>query len=114
MIRFIIVTLIFFILVWILLSKFTELRKTEKSHVLLTLFVVLFFGFIYTKIQDTKLKHNQQIIDIFDQNSSIYCHNFEVNLTNFNLVTGTLTFVGKNISNKHLIFPIEDCHLEKR
>lgn len=104
------VILLAILLLFFILKDFGMANKKQK---LLSLAALILIGtsigyYSYQKSQLDQEAYRLQIS--FSSGEDILCNNEIVNAKNFNLITGTLTLVGKdNSPSRSLVFSLQDC-----
>lgn len=109
MIKLIITLIGVFAIIFLALNLLTNLSKQDKLKVLYLFISITIIAGVYEFFQDKSGDKNREVILKFMHGDTIVCKNVEVNNSNFNFVSGTLTFVGKKSDNKNLILQVEEC-----
>ncbi len=97
----------------------TTIGIRMKYFIITTLFIVWGMIFTYNYYQDKKRIYIDKIYYLFMHNKNLVCKDpfgqkVTVNRKNFNFVSGTLVFIGKEKSPyEGLVVPAEKCKEEK-
>ena len=104
--------LLLFGIVGVVVYFFTELTQRLKMTILLSLLLGWLLVFGYTLLQDRKRGLHEKLLFAFNHGKNLICKSLQVDKTNFNFVSGTLVFVGKEGSKfEGLVIPIDECRL---
>ncbi|MCE3040125.1 hypothetical protein [Helicobacter anatolicus] len=106
----IIVIFIAIFLLFFILKDFGMINKKQKilSGIALSIFGVFIGYYAYNKSQLDQKAYLLQMN--FLRGGDIICENTIVNAKDFNLVTGTLTLIGKEKTPaKNLVFSLQNC-----
>ncbi|WP_104625436.1 hypothetical protein [Helicobacter felis] len=98
------------LLLWLLLKDFGLVRLKQK--ILGALVLTLLGGVVgfYTYEQDRINRAQMDLQRAFLRGETLLCGHVEVNNKNFNLVTGTLSFLGKpNGPMKDTLIDLQSC-----
>jgi len=109
--NFIIALLAFLFLIALFLRFFTNLSKIAQRKIIFIVVSIMILVSLYEFLIVSKEHEDFTLINSFYQNKSLICHGVEINSTNFNFVTGTMTFVAKkeNSQYKNIIFKLSEC-----
>ncbi|WP_104696036.1 hypothetical protein [Helicobacter salomonis] len=98
------------LLLWLLLKDFGLTRLKQK---LMGVFALALLGGVvgfYTYEQDRANRTQIDLQRAFLRGETLLCNHVEVNNKNFNLVTGTLSFLGKpNSPMKDTLIDLQSC-----
>ena len=89
----IIVTLFF-----VVLHYFTELTKSQKLSITAIILVIILSAITYNSYNTAQSQKLLEVVKKFEQNKTLLCDSKEVNSTNYDLSTGTYTFIGRKNS----------------
>ncbi len=93
---------------------FTELTKRLKMAIVLSLVLGWFLIFVYSLYQDGKRKKHEVLLFNFRHGKNLICNKVKVSKKEFNFISGTLVFVGKEGSEvEGLVVPLDRCEVEK-
>lgn len=97
---------------YFLLRDFGVITKKQKLISIAVLFVLGVFMIVYSYFQSRSDKNDMILQATFLRGGSLECDNVVVNRENFNLVTGTLSFIGKkNGPMNNIIIPLDKCKI---
>ena len=77
------------------LHYFTELTKSQKISIFVSLLIVITGATLYNKYTSQQQEQLLKVVLKFKQNKTIKCGNIEINSSNYTLSVGTYTFIGK-------------------
>ncbi len=109
---FLIAAVIFVLLflVPMLLGILQKLTKKQIAAVYSIIGSVIALIAFFTYLQDSSNEKNLEVMKAFGRGEVVLCKNQEVSKEEFNLVTGTLVFVGKkNSKMQDIVISVEDC-----
>jgi hypothetical protein len=90
-----------------------KIRNHKIISILLFLILIIIIS-IFTNIQRNTEKQHAKIINLFNRNKIIICDEIKVSKKDFNFISGTLVFMGKEKSDfQAQIIPLNECSLEK-
>ena len=90
-----IIGFVFVIFLFLALNSFTDLNKTQKISIAVTLFIIIVSAIAYNKHSDQETKKMLNIVTKFNQKKSVNCNGIDVNDSLYTLSIGTYTFIGK-------------------
>lgn len=105
MIQFILIAILVIVLIIVGLNLFTNLKKSDKIKIVAGFGVFVIIATIFEVSQ----KSNHDVALRFEQGKTLKCKEIDVNSSEFNFVSGTLTFIGKKEQNRGLMFELKDC-----
>jgi flagellar biosynthesis/type III secretory pathway M-ring protein FliF/YscJ len=82
-------------LFFLALHYFTELNKTQKTIVSVTVFAIIMSAVAFNAYSSQQREQMLSTVLKFKQGKTITCNQKEVNSTNYTLSIGTYTFIGK-------------------
>jgi hypothetical protein len=109
LLNLIFILIVIFVVVFLFIHLFTNLSKQGKLKVFYIFSFIFIAVLAYEIFESENSDKNREVILKFIHKESIYCKGKEINSTNFNFVSGTLTFVGKNSNNKDIIIDVKEC-----
>lgn len=104
------VIIVFLVLLYLLLLLLPQVSKADKIKAL-ALFIILILAASLFEMQrgDTD-KKMFMTIEAFKNGETLNCNGVEVSKKNYNFVSGTNTFLGKNDSNYSMQrYQVKDC-----
>jgi hypothetical protein len=106
----VIIATIFFVLGYLFVSK--KHTKKNSKNLLLGVASLLFLIIGYSMLQNRSESKNIEVLLAYNQNRAITCKDVALTNKEFNYVSGTLSFVGKDSSSyRGLVLSIEDCKI---
>lgn len=114
MLQAVLLAILIFLLMVIIVEKFTELEKKEKLFVY-GFILLLIIAIVVYQINNNELeKRNREVILAFEQGKIIECAKKEITKKDFNFVSGTYTFVAKESSPYvGVIYKVEECKIKE-
>ena len=84
-------------------------HKTISVGLFLTLLIAIS---VLTNIQRNTEKQHAKMMNIFNRDKTIICNEIKVNKKDFNFISGTLVFIGKEKSDfQGTMIPLDECEL---
>lgn len=109
----ILLILLIAIVLGILLYAVFRNRFTKRNKIILSVLfvvIVILLG-VYTIRQDDRSQKTADLIAQFNRGETLQCGEFEINSKDFNLISGTLSFVGKqNTQMQGQTIPMSKCY----
>lgn len=100
------------ILMFFVLQDFGIASRKQKAIVIILLFLFTVTVGAYSYFQNRSDKNDLMLQISFLNGQSLECEEIIVSKENFNLVTGTLNFIGKKSGPmKNIIIPLEKCKI---
>ena len=107
----IILGIIFIVILAILLSQSQLFTARSKTVVFTLSMMVLVSAILYEFMVSKTEQQNRTLINAFKQGKTIICNDAIVTHGNYNLESGTLSFMPKNIAGT--IYSIEECSIKE-
>ncbi|PAF41310.1 hypothetical protein [Helicobacter sp. 11S03491-1] len=99
-------------LLYFILRDFGVITPKQKLISLSTLIVFGILIALYSYFQSQSDRKDFMLQTAFKRGESLECNGIIINKENFNLVTGTLSFIGKkNTPMNNIIVPLDKCNI---
>lgn len=95
----------------IFVSKKESLTTNLKIYIIISLVLIFFAGWVYTRYNQRTAENEREIINAYEQGKTIICGDYKVNSNDFIFVSGTLSFVAKENRKdlKGVVVDISTC-----
>ncbi|MFP4332072.1 MAG: hypothetical protein ACLFQJ_02120 [Campylobacterales bacterium] len=108
--KLVFIIIVFLVFLYLLLLMLPQVSKTDKIKALALFIVLIIAASLYEVQRDSSDKKMFMAIEAFKNGETLNCNGVEVNKKNFNFVSGTNTFLGKNDSNYSMQrYQVKDC-----
>ena len=109
----ILVLLIAVVLLFFVLRDLGMMSKKQKILSVLIMFICTFGIGIYSFQKSQEDKRNFLLQMAFLRGETLMCKDQPINAKSFNLVTGTLSLIGKeNTSSKNITYQLSECNID--
>ncbi len=106
----ILVLLIAIVLLFFILRDLYTMSRKQKIFGTTIVFICVFGIIIYSFQKSQEDKKNYLLQMAFLRGETLMCKNQPINAKDFNLVTGTLSLIGKeNTPNKNITYQLSEC-----
>jgi hypothetical protein len=92
------------------LHYFTELTKSQKTVVTISVLVVVLSAIAYNAYSNAQRDKMLNVVMRFNQNKTVVCNGININNSDYTISIGTYTFIGKeNTPNYGQMISASDC-----
>ncbi|PAF41896.1 hypothetical protein [Helicobacter sp. 11S02596-1] len=99
-------------LLYFILKDFGIITPKQRTIALVALVLFGVFAGVYSYFQSKSDKNDMMLQTAFLRGQSLECNGVIINRENFNLVTGTLSFIGKKDGPmNNIIIPLDNCKI---
>ena len=89
---------------------FTELDKKQKTIITIVILVIILSAIAFNKYSSTQRDKMMSIVNSYNQGNTIECNGVSINSKEYDLSTGTYTFIGrKNTPNSGQMISASSC-----
>ncbi len=106
-------SLLIFGIIGVVVYFFTGLTKRLKIAIALSLFSGWLLVFGFTIYQDKTRERHKELLYAFEHQKALWCKGYLVDKKNFNFVSGTMVFVGREKTPyEGLTISIDECEIK--